>query len=147
MVFVLGRPGSGCSTFLKTIANLHQSFSAVNGDISYGGINYKEMGKKYRGEVVYNSESDDHYPSLTVRETLLFALRLKNPGKMLPEHSKASFRESILETTLKMLGISHTAETRVGGTFIRGVSGGEKKRVSIAEQLCTRASVMSWDNR
>jgi len=147
MVFVLGRPGAGCSTFLKTIAAQHGGFLAVNGDIKYGGIDHKEITKRYRGEVVYNEEADQHHPTLSVRQTIDFALRLKTPGKMLPDETKASFRQSVLETTLKMLGISHTIDTLVGNTFVRGVSGGERKRVSIAEQLCCSSSIQSWDNR
>ena len=45
-----------------------------------------------------------------------------------------------------MLNISHTAQTLVGDAFVRGVSGGERKRVSIAEMMTTRARVQSWDN-
>ena len=45
-----------------------------------------------------------------------------------------------------MLNISHTKSTLVGNEFVRGVSGGERKRVSIAEMMATRARVQSWDN-
>jgi len=45
-----------------------------------------------------------------------------------------------------MLNISHTKQTLVGDAFVRGVSGGERKRVSIAEMMTTRARVQSWDN-
>lgn len=45
-----------------------------------------------------------------------------------------------------MLNIKHTANTVVGNAFIRGVSGGERKRVSIAEQFCSGAALSSWDN-
>ena len=54
MLLVLGRPGSGCTTFLKTIASQTEGFSSVNGEISYGGLSAEEVKKKYRGEVVYN---------------------------------------------------------------------------------------------
>lgn len=47
---------------------------------------------------------------------------------------------------LKMLNISHTENTLVGNEFVRGVSGGERKRVSIAEMLVSRACVLAWDN-
>ena len=47
---------------------------------------------------------------------------------------------------LKMLNISHTANTYVGDAFVRGVSGGERKRVSIAEMMATRGRVMCFDN-
>jgi ABC-type multidrug transport system ATPase subunit len=50
------------------------------------------------------------------------------------------------EMLLKMLNISHVSETLVGDEFVRGVSGGERKRVSIAEMMSTRAPVQCWDN-
>jgi ABC-type multidrug transport system ATPase subunit len=46
----------------------------------------------------------------------------------------------------KLFWIEHTLGTKVGNEMIRGVSGGEKKRVSIAEAMVTKASVQSWDN-
>lgn len=45
-----------------------------------------------------------------------------------------------------MFKIEHTIKTPVGNAFIRGVSGGERKRVSIAEMLATNAAIASWDN-
>lgn len=56
MCLVLGCPGSGCSSFLKTIANERASYAAVSGDVRYAGIDNLEMKKHYKGEVVYNSE-------------------------------------------------------------------------------------------
>jgi ABC-type multidrug transport system ATPase subunit len=56
MCLVLGRPGSGCSTFLKSIANKRRSFVNVNGAVKYAGIEHAEMAKHYAGEVVYNQE-------------------------------------------------------------------------------------------
>ena len=55
MCLVLGCPGAGCSTFLKTIANERSGLS-VSGDVLYAGIDAKEMAKHYKGEVVYNME-------------------------------------------------------------------------------------------
>ena len=46
----------------------------------------------------------------------------------------------------KLFWIEHTLGTKVGNEFVRGVSGGEKKRVSIAEAMVTKASVQAWDN-
>ena len=54
MLLVLGRPGSGCSTFLKTLASQTEGYEDVSGEISYGGLSAKEVKEKYRGEVVYN---------------------------------------------------------------------------------------------
>jgi ATP-binding cassette subfamily G (WHITE) protein 2 (PDR) len=44
-------------------------------------------------------------------------------------------------------GLSHTSNTKVGDDFVRGVSGGERKRVSIAEMLLAGSPFCAWDNR
>jgi len=56
MCLVLGCPGSGCTTFLKAVANERASYARVSGDVRYAGIDHVEMDKHYRGEVVYNQE-------------------------------------------------------------------------------------------
>lgn len=140
MMLVLGRPGAGCSTFLKTIANDRGSYAAVLGDVSYGGISAEEQHKHFRGEVNYNPEDDQHFATLTVWQTLKFSLMNK---------TKKSDRDSvpiILDALLRMFGISHTKNTQVGNEYVRGVSGGERKRVSIAETLASKSTVACWDN-
>jgi ABC-type multidrug transport system ATPase subunit len=146
MCLVLGRPNAGCSTFLKTITHNHSGYGAVKGSIKYGGIDGGEFAEHYRGELVYNEEDDQHYPTLTVAETIMLALRLKTPGKRVEGQTAHDYRQQILTTILKMLNIEHTRDTKVGDAFVRGVSGGERKRVSIAEMLCSRASILAWDN-
>jgi ATP-binding cassette subfamily G (WHITE) protein 2 (SNQ2) len=146
MVLVLGRPGAGCSTFLKTIANKRDGFIGVNGDVHYGGIPAKEMDKRYMGHTVYSEEDDVHNPTLTVARTIDFALRLKAPGKLLPGQTQASYRKEVRDMMLKMVNIEHTKHTLVGSATVRGVSGGERKRVSILETLCTNPTVVGWDN-
>lgn len=54
MCLVLGRPGSGCSTFLKVIANQRVGYNKIDGEVTYGGESSKLFGKRYIGEVVYN---------------------------------------------------------------------------------------------
>ncbi|KNE98935.1 hypothetical protein PSTG_07780 [Puccinia striiformis f. sp. tritici PST-78] len=146
MCFVLGRPNAGCSTFLKVISNQRIGFMEVGGQVEYGGIDAKTMGKAYQGEVVYNPEDDVHHANLTVAQTLKFALSTKVPATRLPQQTKSQFQRQVLELLLRMLGISHTKNTLVGNAWVRGVSGGERKRVSIAEMMATRASVLAWDN-
>ncbi|KFH46163.1 Brefeldin A resistance protein-like protein [Hapsidospora chrysogenum ATCC 11550] len=140
IMLVLGRPGSGCSTFLKAVTNNRETFAAVEGDVSYGGIPADKQKKLYRGEVVYNDEDDIHFATLSVWKTLTFALMNKS--------KKAAKGDIpvIANALLKMFGISHTKHTQVGDDFVRGVSGGERKRVSIAETLASKATVIAWDN-
>ena len=146
MVLVLGRPGSGCTTFLKVIANQRYGYTKIAGDVRYGRFDADTFGKRYRGEAVYNEEDDIHHPSLTVGQTLGFALDAKMPAKRPGNLSKAAFREKVLDLLLKMFNIEHTRNTIVGNQYMRGVSGGERKRVSIAEMMVNGAAVCAWDN-
>ncbi|KAF2667759.1 hypothetical protein BT63DRAFT_447490 [Microthyrium microscopicum] len=148
MCLVLGRPGSGCSTFLKVIGNQRFGYEAVDGEVTYGGTSAAEMGKKFRGEVLYNPEDDLHYATLKVKHTLRFALQTKAPGKDSRNEgeSKGQYIKEFMRVVSKLFWIEHTMDTLVGNEFVRGVSGGEKKRVSIAEAMITRASTQCWDN-
>lgn len=56
MCLVLGRPGSGCTTFLKVMANQRHGYTSVDGEVMYGRFGAETFGKKYRGEAVYNQE-------------------------------------------------------------------------------------------
>lgn len=148
MLLVLGRPGSGCSTFLKAFCNQRAGFEAVEGDVTYGGTDARRMAKDFRGEIIYNPEDDLHYATLSVRRTLKFALQTRTPGKesRMEGESRQDYIQEFLRVATKLLWIEHTLDTKVGNEYVRGVSGGERKRVSIAEALITRASVQGWDN-
>ncbi len=148
MLLVLGRPGSGCSTFLKVLANQRSGFTSIDGDVTYGGTDSRTMGKHYRGEVLYNPEDDLHYATLKVKETLKFALKTRTPGKDSRNEgeSRNDYVKEFLRVVSKLFWIEHTMDTKVGDEIVRGVSGGEKKRVSIAEAMITRASTQCWDN-
>lgn len=145
MVLILGRPGAGCTTLLRVLANMRASFTSIEGQVTYGGIDAEEFGKHYRGEVCYNEEEDINYPTLTTKQTLQFALRTKAPGKRLPEESKGEFVEKVIYMLGNMLGLTKQMDTMVGNAFVRGLSGGERKRLSIAEQMTTRSTINCWD--
>src|SRR5271156_4418148 len=122
MVLVLGRPGSGCTTFLKVISNQRFGYTGIDGEVLYGPFDSETFAKKYRGEAVYNQEDDVHHPTLTVGQTLGFALDTKTPGKRPFRMSKADFKDKVITTLLKMFNIEHTRNTIVGNPFVRGAS-------------------------
>lgn len=74
MCLVLGAPGAGCSTFLKAISNRRDEYYSVDGQVLYAGLDHQEMGKSYKSEVGYSEEDDIHIATLSVAQTLSFAL-------------------------------------------------------------------------
>ncbi|KAJ2665525.1 ATP-binding cassette transporter snq2 [Coemansia sp. RSA 1199] len=144
MLLVLGRPGSGCSTLLRVLGNRRKTYRQIDGNVSYGGLTPDEVDKRYRSQVAYCAEEDYHYASLTVRQTLDFAIQCKMPSSSVLE-DRAGYKAEFLDALLDMYGLTGCADTIVGDSEIRGVSGGERKRVSIAEQMAAGASVDIWD--
>lgn len=98
--------------------------------------------------------TDMHDANLLVGRTMDFALRMNTPA----DHARPSkeeggepmsrveYQQNTKNDLLKVLGLSHTHDTKVGDQYTRGVSGGEKKRVSIGEVLTSKASIQCWDN-
>ncbi|KAJ3099242.1 hypothetical protein HDU96_010766 [Phlyctochytrium bullatum] len=100
------------------------SFKEVQGTILHAGMGIKEIKAHHRGEIHYAEEGDPHFPSLTVKQTLEFVLNCR--------FADAFVRERVLDVTLKLFGLTRCKDTVVGDHELRGVSGGEKKRVSLA---------------
>ena len=111
----------------------------------------------YSGELLFNNAipSDDVIrsltsyvvqddtallPSLTVRETLHFAAIIR-----LPPHLSKSQKLARAEEVLSQLGLNHCADTLIGSEFVKGISGGEKRRVSIAIQILTDPKILMLD--
>lgn len=127
---VLGRPGSGCSTLLKVLANQRYEFRAVNGDVYYDSITPSQVKTHCRGDVQYCPEDDVHFPTLTVDQTIHFAAKTRAPQPRIEQVSRAAFTRRVTDIYLTVFGLNHVKGTMVGDASIRGVSGGEKKRVS-----------------
>jgi ATP-binding cassette subfamily G (WHITE) protein 2 (SNQ2) len=146
MLLVLGRPGSGCTTLLNMLANKRAGYANVTGDVRFGDMDAKEA-RKYRGEIVMNSEEELFFPTLTVGQTMDFATKMKIPAKRPEDGSDAvQYQQTFRDFLLRSMGIAHTVDTKVGDAYVRGVSGGERKRVSIIECLASQGSIFCWDN-
>ncbi|KAL3427948.1 ABC-2 type transporter [Phlyctema vagabunda] len=163
MLIVLGRPGSGCSTFLKTLMGQLKGLDLKEqSEVHYNGkyfrtmyaiphtnyiigIDQKTMLKRFRGELVYNQEVDKHFPHLTVGQTLEFAARTRTPQQRLGR-DRETWAKQMAQIVMAVFGLSHTYNTKVGNDFVRGVSGGERKRVSIAEMALAGSPIQAWDN-
>ncbi|KAI1981745.1 GTPase-activating protein [Ophidiomyces ophidiicola] len=147
MLIVLGRPGSGCSTLLKTLsgelAGLKKGKDSV---IHYNGVPQRIFSKEFRGEATYSAEDEKHFPHLTVGQTLEFAAAARTPSVRVMGVPRKTFVKHITKVVMSIYGLSHTRNTKVGDDYVRGVSGGERKRVSIAELSLSGSQLVCWDN-
>ncbi|KAL2695855.1 hypothetical protein AAEP93_003155 [Penicillium crustosum] len=126
MLLVLGRPGSGCTTFLKTLSGLWDEYKEIQGELTLGGHPLLDVMKQRPQDILFCAESDDHFPTLTVAETLRFATRARSGPQV-------SVREvdMMVVKLVKLVGLENVLNTKVGDAKIRGVSGGERRRVLI----------------
>lgn len=143
---VLGRPGAGCSTLLRALTNRRDEFYAVEGEVHYDSFTPEEVHRYYRGDVQYLPEDDVHFPTLTVGQTLDFAAKSRTPHSRIPGESREDFVRLMTDVITTVFGLRHVRDTLVGDAAIHGISGGEKKRVSISEALAARSVINSWDN-
>ncbi|KAH6627524.1 ABC-2 type transporter-domain-containing protein [Chaetomium tenue] len=147
LLAVLGRPGSGCSTFLKSICGeLNGLTLSKESTIHYNGASQTQMQKEFKGEVIYNQEVDKHFPHLTVGQTLEFAAGMRTPSQRVEDMPRSEYYQYIARVVMAIFGLSHTYHTKVGDDYVRGVSGGERKRVSIAEMMVAGSPICAWDN-
>ncbi|KAF1940999.1 ATP-binding cassette transporter [Clathrospora elynae] len=147
MCLVLGRPGSGCSTFLKTISGNRAGLLVDPATkVQYAGISDDSMHSRYRSESLYCADEDIHFPDLNVTHTLEFAARAKPVSPQATPEDHKSYPSKAAATMLTSFFLEKCAQTKVGNEVKRGISGGEKKRVSLAEVMSSRARIQCWDS-
>ena len=119
MLIVLGRPGSGCSTFLKTICGELSGLEIDKvSEVHYDGIPHSKMVKQFKGEVVYNQEVDKHFPHLTVGETLEFATAARTPHSRVRGISREEYVKHLTQVMMTVLGLAHTRNTKVSASSL-----------------------------
>ncbi|PIN21135.1 Pleiotropic drug resistance proteins (PDR1-15), ABC superfamily [Handroanthus impetiginosus] len=169
MTLLLGPPSSGKTTLLLALAGMLDPDLEVSGTVTYNGHGMKEFIPQRTA--AYIGQHDVHIGEMTVRETLAFSARCQGVGhnhEMLAELSRrekqanikpdpdvdvymkaASIEgqeESIVtDYILKILGLDICADTVVGDNMIRGISGGQRKRVTTGEMLVGPAKVLFMD--
>ncbi|GAM25684.1 hypothetical protein SAMD00019534_088590 [Acytostelium subglobosum LB1] len=136
MMAIMGPSGAGKTTLLDILA--HRLQINGTGEMMLNGVkaNYKVF-KRNSG---YVTQSDTLSPSMTVRETLTFYARLKMPRDM-PHEEKMKKVDDVIQE----VGLKRCANTLVGNDKIRGISGGERRRVTIAIELLTGPSLLFLD--
>ena len=132
---IAGPSGAGKTTLLDILAGKIPP-SRVLGHVL---VNDQTMNAKHFRRISgYVTQDEALFPFLTVRETLMYSARLKLQGGF----KMATARVSEL---LKELGLEHVANARIGGESRRGISGGEKRRVSIGVDLVHDPAVLLLD--
>ncbi|KAK3843317.1 MAG: P-loop containing nucleoside triphosphate hydrolase protein [Linnemannia gamsii] len=143
----MGGSGSGKTTLLNVLAGrVDKSQMSISGDMLFSAQHPKVFRK--RGEVGYLQQEDKLVPAITVRETLDFAAKLR-----LPASTTKQERQKDVESLIATLGLKDCADVRIGDSDAsesgsggsRGISGGERRRVSAAIQLLTRPSLLLCD--
>eukprot|EP00051_Salpingoeca_urceolata_P006041 m.80290 g.80290 ORF g.80290 m.80290 type:complete len:1328 (-) comp14657_c0_seq3:114-4097(-) len=141
---ILAPPGHGKSTVLRLAAD--QGDLDQSGTVRFNGKTAEETDLNLRQLVAYVAQDDVHMPQLTVRETLQFAHDNSNTPFGLPSNDLIdTYQQNRVSSFIRMLGLEKCAETAVGNDLVRGVSGGEKRRVSIAEMLISNARCFCLD--
>jgi ABC-type multidrug transport system ATPase subunit len=132
---IAGPSGAGKSTLLEILAGVIPP-SRVSGEVLVNGqpIN----ARCFRRLSGYVAQDEALFPLLTVKETLMYSARLRLPGSF---HTAAA----IVQELLKQLGLEHVANVRIGSESNRGISGGEKRRVSVGVDLVHDPGVLLID--
>ncbi|KAL5123540.1 ABC transporter G family member 21 [Glycine soja] len=134
---MLGPSGSGKTTLLTALAG--RLAGKLSGAITYNGHPFSSSMKRNIGFV---SQDDVLYPHLTVLETLTYAAMLKLPKSLTREDKMEQAEMIIVE-----LGLSRCRNSPIGGgsALFRGISGGERKRVSIGQEMLVNPSLLLLD--
>ncbi|CAA0838280.1 ABC transporter G family member 14 [Striga hermonthica] len=136
LLAMLGPSGSGKTTLLTALGGRRLTGS-LSGRVIYNRLPFSGRVRRRTGFV---AQDDVLYPNLTVFETLLFTALLR-----LPESLTRAEKARHVEEVVLVLGLSGCADGLVGGPFLRGISGGERKRVSIGQEMLVNPSLLLLD--
>ncbi|KAK7384765.1 hypothetical protein VNO78_30466 [Psophocarpus tetragonolobus] len=169
MTLLLGPPGSGKTTLLLALAGRLGKILKHSGRVTYNGHGFEEFVPQRTS--AYISQHDNHIGEMTVRETLDFSARCQGigqnyevltdllrrekeaniePDSDIDAYMKAAALEGqqtsvIIDYILKILGLEVCADIMVGDEMIRGISGGQKKRLTTGEMLVGPIRVFFMD--
>ncbi|KAK7257224.1 hypothetical protein RIF29_31037 [Crotalaria pallida] len=132
---MLGPSGSGKTTLLTALGG--RLGGQLHGTITYNGKPFSNSMKRKTGFV---TQDDVLYPHLTVTETLVFTALLRLPNSLTKEEKMAR-----ANSVMAQLGLTRCKDSIIGSPLLRGVSGGERKRVSIGQEMLISPSLLFLD--
>ncbi|XP_013866836.1 broad substrate specificity ATP-binding cassette transporter ABCG2b [Austrofundulus limnaeus] len=135
---IMGATGSGKTSLLDVIAGRKDPAGLRQGQVL---VNGRLVTSELRLSSAYVVQDDILMGTLTVRENLLFSANLR----LSPKFYSSADKNSRVNSVLKDLGLTDCADTKIGTEFLRGVSGGERKRCSIGMELITSPSLLFLD--
>ncbi|OAY78114.1 ABC transporter G family member 11 [Ananas comosus] len=133
---IMGPSGCGKSTLLDTLAGRLGGNVNQTGEILINGRRQKLA----FGTSAYVTQDDVLMTTLTVREVVYYSAQLQLPDSMSWSEKKARAEETIQE-----MGLEGAMDTRIGGWAAKGISGGQKRRVSICAEILTRPQLLFLD--
>ena len=136
-VGLMGPSGAGKTTLMMALAGI---LPPSHGRCRLNGLDVYESYDAFRGNIGYVPQDDIVYPQLTVHESLYFTARLR-----LPADTTDAEIERKIDSVLDALEIAHTRDTTIGDALSKGISGGERKRVNLAQELITEPSLLFLD--
>lgn len=138
LLAIMGSSGAGKTMLLSTLAGQlpRQKLVRLTGELLANGVNRKDAAVRQ----AFVRQEDIFFSQLTVRETVLMAAKLQLPPGA-PEEEKVAYVDNLIHH----LGLANAANTIVGDAKVRGISGGEKRRLSIACELLGSPSVIFCD--
>ncbi|EIN11024.1 P-loop containing nucleoside triphosphate hydrolase protein [Punctularia strigosozonata HHB-11173 SS5] len=142
MLAVMGPSGAGKSTFLDVLSMRTSSRFGTSSRLGARGVITLNGSSEFsmRDVSSYVEQDDALLGVLTVRETLAFSAKLS----FVPGTPAAVISERV-EETLEALGLSRVADNRIGTPIQRGISGGQKRRVTIGTSLVARPRILFLD--
>lgn len=139
---IMGASGSGKTSLFNAISgrisNSKTGPLALNGDIRFGPYQMNDSNRSnIQDQIAYVAQFDTLHEASTPREAITFSARLR-----LPKETKRQDIDNLVNNTLHALMLDKCADTMIGGELIKGISGGQKKRTSIAIEMVTSPSVI-----